>query len=102
MGSFGLDLSARKLSVMPGDDFYTYANGAWVDSFVIPPDRSSYGSFTKLAELSEQRVPPERVSRGSPRPNRRPTSPRSSAYPATARPSVSPSGRISRTRIAMR
>jgi putative endopeptidase len=56
MGSFGLDLSARKLSVKPGDDFYTYANGAWVDSFVIPPDRSSYGSFTKLAELSEQRV----------------------------------------------
>jgi putative endopeptidase len=56
IGPFGLDLSARKLSVKPGDDFYTYANGTWVDSFVIPPDRSSYGSFTKLAELSEQRV----------------------------------------------
>ena len=55
-GAFGLDLSARKLSVKPGDDFYTYANGAWVDSFIIPPDRSSYASFTKLAELSEQRV----------------------------------------------
>src|SRR5580658_6992492 len=56
IGPFGLDLSARKLSVKPGDDFYTYANGTWVDSFVIPPDRSSYGSFTKLTELSEQRV----------------------------------------------
>jgi putative endopeptidase len=56
IGSFGLDLSARKLTIKPGDDFYTYANGAWIDSFVIPPDRSSYGSFTKLAELSEQRV----------------------------------------------
>ncbi len=56
IGAFGLDLSARKLSVKPGDDFYTYANGTWVDSFVIPPDRSSYGSFTKLSELSEQRV----------------------------------------------
>jgi len=56
IGSFGLDLSARKLTVKPGDDFYTYANGSWVDSFVIPPDRSFYGSFTKLAELSEQRV----------------------------------------------
>jgi len=56
IGSFGLDLSARKLTMKPGDDFYTYANGSWVDSFVIPPDRSSYGSFTQLAELSEQRV----------------------------------------------
>lgn len=56
IGTFGVDLSARKLSVKPGDDFYTYVNGSWVDSFAIPPDRSSYGSFTKLAELSEQRV----------------------------------------------
>jgi putative endopeptidase len=55
-GTIGLDLSARSVVVKPGDDFYTYANGTWVESFVIPPDRSSYGSFTKLAELSEQRV----------------------------------------------
>jgi putative endopeptidase len=55
-GTFGLDLSSRKLAVKPGDDFYAYANGTWVASFTIPPDRSSYGSFTKLAELSEQRV----------------------------------------------
>ena len=54
IGAFGLDLSARKLSVKPADDFYTYANGTWVDSFTIPPDRSSYGSFTQLGELSEQ------------------------------------------------
>lgn len=56
IGAFGLDLSARKPGVKPGDDFYAYANGSWVDSFTIPPDRSSYGSFVKLAELSEQRV----------------------------------------------
>jgi hypothetical protein len=31
-------------------------NGIWVDAFVIPPDRGSYGSFTRLAELLEQRV----------------------------------------------
>jgi putative endopeptidase len=55
-GVFGIDLTARNLSVRPGSDFYTYANGTWVDSFVIPADRSSYGSFSKLAELSEQRV----------------------------------------------
>lgn len=55
IGIFGLDLTARKLSIKPGDDFYGYANGSWVDSFTIPPDRSSYGAFTKLAELSELR-----------------------------------------------
>jgi putative endopeptidase len=55
-GTVGLDLTARKATVKPGDDFYTNANGAWVDTFVIPPDRSSYGSFTRLSELSEQRV----------------------------------------------
>jgi putative endopeptidase len=55
-GTFGLDLSAGKPAVKPGDDFYTHANGTWVDSFTIPPDRSSFGSFTKLAELSEERV----------------------------------------------
>ena len=55
-GAFGLDLAARKLSVKPGNDFYTYANGTWLDSFTIPADRSSYGSFARLAELSEQRV----------------------------------------------
>ena len=56
IGNVGLDLAARNTGVKPGDDFYTYANGSWVDSFTIPPDRSSYGSFTKLVELSEQRV----------------------------------------------
>jgi predicted metalloendopeptidase len=43
-------------SVKPGEDFYTYTNGSWVESSVIPHDLSSYGSFTKLAELSEQRT----------------------------------------------
>jgi putative endopeptidase len=56
LGAFGLDLSARKPSVKPGDDFYAYSNGAWLDSFVIPQDLSSYGSFTKLQELSEHRL----------------------------------------------
>jgi predicted metalloendopeptidase len=56
IGAFGLDLTARKSGVKPGDDFYAYANGAWVDSFTIPPDKSSYGSVTALNDLSEQRL----------------------------------------------
>ncbi|NWN33453.1 M13 family metallopeptidase, partial [Klebsiella michiganensis] len=30
-GSFGVDLTAQKPSVKPGDDFWMYANGGWND-----------------------------------------------------------------------
>ena len=54
-GSWGLDLSARDTSVKPGDDFYRYAEGKAVDSLKIPSDRSRFGSFDVLAELSAAR-----------------------------------------------
>src|SRR5580698_680840 len=56
IGAFGLDLAARKPSVKPGDDFYQYANGAWLDSANIPADRGAYGPGTTLSELSERRL----------------------------------------------
>lgn len=56
LGSFGIDLSNRDLSVHPGDDFFRYANGLWLDSFELPEDRSNYGSFTVLSDRSDQRV----------------------------------------------
>ncbi|WP_370172202.1 MULTISPECIES: M13 family metallopeptidase [Hyphomonas] len=55
-GDWGVDLTLRDETVDPGDDFYSYANGKWLDSFVIPSDRTRYGAFTLLAEKSEQRV----------------------------------------------
>jgi predicted metalloendopeptidase len=56
IGSFGVDLTTLKPSVKPGDDFFAYANGSWYDTFVIPEDRSSYGSFTVLDERARQQV----------------------------------------------
>jgi putative endopeptidase len=56
IGDFGLDLSAGKPQVKPGDDFFAYASGRWYDSFEIPPDRSSFGVFNQLDELSKKRV----------------------------------------------
>ena len=56
IGDFGLDLSAGKPEVKPGDDFFMYANGNWFDHFEIPPDRSSFGVFNQLDELSKDRV----------------------------------------------
>lgn len=56
IGDFGLDLTAGNHGVKPGDDFFTYANGAWYDSFTIPADHSSYGPFDQLDELAKSRV----------------------------------------------
>ncbi len=55
-GAFGLDLSGMDRSVRPGDDFYRYMNGAWVDRTEIPADRSNYGMFTVLDDLSKART----------------------------------------------
>ena len=56
IGAFGLDLSAGNPAVKPGDDFFTYASGNWFDHFQIPPDRTSFGAFVELDELSKKRV----------------------------------------------
>src|SRR6218665_2193353 len=42
-GSWGVDLTARDLSVKPGDDFWAYANQSFVRANPIPADRTSYG-----------------------------------------------------------
>jgi putative endopeptidase len=52
----GLDLAGIDRSVAPGDDFFRYANGAWVKATEIPPDRSSYGPAEQLAELTAERT----------------------------------------------
>jgi putative endopeptidase len=56
IGAFGLDLTAGKPQVKPGDDFFAYANGTWLDGFTIPADKASFGPFDRLDELSKDRV----------------------------------------------
>ena len=56
IGSFGFDLSGMDTSVLPGNDFYQYANGVWARNTPIPADRSNYGMFTMLDDLSKQRT----------------------------------------------
>jgi putative endopeptidase len=55
-GTWGFDTAAMDKSVKPGDDFFSYANGSWYKTAVIPPDRSSTGSFQNLRILSEKRM----------------------------------------------
>jgi len=55
-GSWGVDLEAMDRSVKPGDDFFRYVNGKWAATAQIPPDKTSFGAFSLLSDLSEARV----------------------------------------------
>ncbi|HEY1632859.1 MAG TPA: M13 family metallopeptidase [Rhizomicrobium sp.] len=52
----GIDLSAMDTSAAPGDDFFAYANGAWVKRTEIPADQSGWGVFTMLREQASKRT----------------------------------------------
>jgi predicted metalloendopeptidase len=55
-GAFGVDLTTRKTSVKPGDDFFAYVNGSWLDTFAIPADKASYGVAEKLDDEARANV----------------------------------------------
>ncbi|MDB5960226.1 MAG: peptidase, partial [Massilia sp.] len=44
------------MSMLPGDDFFTYANRDWLAKTEIPADRSSWGAFASIAEDTNQRI----------------------------------------------
>jgi putative endopeptidase len=52
----GLDVSGMDRTVKPGDDFFRYANGSWLKSTEIPPDRSSWSNGAMLGELTAKRT----------------------------------------------
>ena len=52
----GIGLDGMDSSVRPGDDFFSYVNGTWVASYEIPADKSSYSTFTKLRDESQDDV----------------------------------------------
>ena len=56
LGDFGVDLSQQDPNTKPGDDFFRFANGKWLDEFELPADRSNYGSFSVLGDRSDEHV----------------------------------------------
>ncbi|MBQ13924.1 MAG: M13 family metallopeptidase [Gammaproteobacteria bacterium] len=56
LGSFGIDLSNQDAGTRPGDNFFRYTSGGWLDTFEIPASRSTYGAFTVLRDRSDDRV----------------------------------------------
>ncbi len=55
-GTFGFDTAGMDRAVLPGDNFYQYANGTWARNTPIPADKSNYGMFTVLDDLSKERT----------------------------------------------
>jgi putative endopeptidase len=55
-GRWGFDIAGMDRSVEPGDDWFNYVNGTWAKNTQIPADRSSYGAFAVLRDLSEARL----------------------------------------------
>jgi putative endopeptidase len=55
-GRNGTDLAGIDRSIAPGDDFFGYANGAWIKSTEIPADRSSWGISGVVEELTSRRT----------------------------------------------
>ncbi|HET9272568.1 MAG TPA: M13 family metallopeptidase [Vicinamibacterales bacterium] len=54
--SHGLDVTAIDRSVDPGDDFYAFANGAWLKRTEIPADRSTWGPGDAMTEEAARRT----------------------------------------------
>ncbi len=55
-GTYGFDTTGMDTSAAPGDNFYQYANGTWAKNTPIPADKSNYGMFSVLDDLSKART----------------------------------------------
>jgi putative endopeptidase len=56
IGAWGFDIAGMDTAAKPGDDFTQYASGKWLATSKIPPDETSWGSFTKLDVDTEVQV----------------------------------------------
>ncbi|HVM23571.1 MAG TPA: M13 family metallopeptidase [Sphingomicrobium sp.] len=55
-GTFGVDFASMDRSVHPGDDFWSYVNGTWAKTVVIPPDRGALSQVARLNDLAASQV----------------------------------------------
>jgi predicted metalloendopeptidase len=54
--SWGFDTANLDKSCKPCDDFYQFAMGGWMKANPIPPEYSTFGSFTRLADQNQQNL----------------------------------------------
>lgn len=54
--SSGINYENMNKDVKPGDDFFVYVNGKWLDKTQIPEDKASYGAFQILRDEAQEDV----------------------------------------------
>jgi putative endopeptidase len=54
--ALAIDTKGMDPSVAPGDDFFSFANGAWFKATPIPPERASIGTSSIVAEEANRRT----------------------------------------------
>ncbi len=55
-GTWGFDSAGADMATKPGDNFFRYANGTWIDKTQIPPDKPGYSLRLAMSDLTEQRL----------------------------------------------
>ena len=55
-GDAGFDVAGADLKTKPGDDFFRYSSGTWIDHTEIPADKPAYSLRLAMTDLTEQRL----------------------------------------------
>ena len=55
-GAWGFDSAGADLKTKPGDDFFRYANGSWIDRVQIPADKPAYSLRLAMTDVTDQRL----------------------------------------------
>jgi putative endopeptidase len=56
LGTWGFDTTAIDRAEKPGDDFFRYVNGAWLDRTTIPADKSAITRRLEMTDRTESRL----------------------------------------------
>ena len=54
--AYGIDPANMDFGVSHREDFYRFANGGWLEQTEIPDDKSSYGTFTELYDITLEQL----------------------------------------------
>jgi putative endopeptidase len=55
-GTWGVDLTARDTHVKAGDNFFAYANGAWLAKTEIPSDQDNASTWQDVYDLTQEQL----------------------------------------------
>src|SRR5690348_18469483 len=55
-GSWGFDAAGQDKATKPGDDFFRYANGHWLDTHQIPADKPAVSLRLEMTDRTEARL----------------------------------------------